>query len=58
MNVSDSVFYLNIYSIQLKVHIVKFSIHEQNVTTNFIDNQSEIKSKYTPNNLQYRSELN
>ena len=58
MNVSYSVFYLDIYSIQLKVHIVKFNIHEQSVTTNFIDNQSEIKSKYTPNNLQYRSELN
>jgi hypothetical protein len=48
----------DIYSIQLKAHIVKFNIHEQNFTK-FICNQIEkIKSEHTSNNLQYQSELN
>jgi hypothetical protein len=40
--------------IQLKLYIVKFNIHEHNFTTKFINDWSEIKSKYTSNNLQYQ----
>ena len=57
-DVSDSDFYSDIYSIVFKVDIVKFIIYEWKFTTKFITNQSEIKSKYTYNNIQYRSELN
>ena len=46
-DLSDSYFYWDVYSIQLKVHIVKFEIHEYNFTAKFIDKQSEIKSQHT-----------
>jgi hypothetical protein len=58
MNVSDADSNSDMYPIQLKVHIVKFNIDEYNFTTKFVDNQKWNKSKYTANNLQYRSELN
>jgi hypothetical protein len=37
----DSDFYLDIYSIQLKEHIVKFNMDEYNFTTKFVHNQCE-----------------
>jgi hypothetical protein len=42
MDVSDLDFYSDINSIQFKVHIVTFNIHEENFTTKFVDNQSTL----------------
>jgi hypothetical protein len=56
-NISGSDFYFN-YSIQLKMHIVKFNLHEYNFTTEFIVTKVKSKLKYTSNNFEYRSKLN
>jgi hypothetical protein len=40
MDVSRSEFYSDIYSSQLKMYIVKFNMHEYNITTKYIINQS------------------